>query len=140
MNIEECVVFFFLTLYVYSVMSNSLQPHGLQPTRLPHLWNFLGKNTGAGSYFLLQGIFLTQGSNPPPLSRLLHWQDGFFTIEPPGKPLPPCFSTLPCPFKIPLCLSSYIVIVICSVDRLIHIIFPLDRGTKSDWGTAKQSC
>ena len=25
---------------------------------------FLGKNTGVGCYFLLQGIFLTQGSNP----------------------------------------------------------------------------
>ena len=26
--------------------------------------NFLGKNTGVGGHFLLQGIFLTQGSNP----------------------------------------------------------------------------
>ena len=28
---------------------------------------FLGKNTGVGCHFLLQGIFLTQGSNPGPL-------------------------------------------------------------------------
>ena len=27
-------------------------------------WDFLGKNTGVGCHFLLQGIFLTQGSNP----------------------------------------------------------------------------
>ena len=27
-------------------------------------WNFLGRNIGAGCHFLLQGIFLTQGSNP----------------------------------------------------------------------------
>ena len=27
-------------------------------------WNFLGKSTGVGCHFLLQGIFLTQGSNP----------------------------------------------------------------------------
>ena len=46
-----------------SVMSNSLQLHGLQPTRLHHPWNFPGKNTGVGSHFLFQGIFLTQGSN-----------------------------------------------------------------------------
>jgi len=26
-------------------------------------WNSLGKNTGVGCQFLLQGIFLTQGSN-----------------------------------------------------------------------------
>ena len=30
----------------------------------------LGKNTGVGSHFLLQGIFLTQGLDP----CLLHWQ------------------------------------------------------------------
>ena len=27
-------------------------------------WNSLGKNTGVGSHFLLQGIFPTQGLNP----------------------------------------------------------------------------
>ena len=27
-------------------------------------WDFPGKNTGVGWHFLLQGIFLTQGSNP----------------------------------------------------------------------------
>ena len=27
-------------------------------------WNCPGQNTGVGSHFLLQGIFLTQGSNP----------------------------------------------------------------------------
>ena len=27
-------------------------------------WNSLGKNTGVGCHFLLQGIFMTQGSNP----------------------------------------------------------------------------
>ena len=30
----------------HSVVSNSLQPHGLQPTRLPCPRNFPGKNTG----------------------------------------------------------------------------------------------
>ena len=42
-----------------SVVSNSLQPHGLQPTRLLCPWNSPGKNTGVGSYSLLQGIILT---------------------------------------------------------------------------------
>ena len=36
-------------------------------------WNFLGKNTGVGRHFLLQGIFLSHGSNPG-LPHLLHWQ------------------------------------------------------------------
>ena len=46
-----------------SVLSNSLQPHRLQLARLLCLWDSLGKNTGVGCHFLLQGIFLTQGSN-----------------------------------------------------------------------------
>ena len=45
-------------------MSNSLQPHGLQPTRLLCPWDFPGKNTGMGCHFPLQGMFPTQGSNP----------------------------------------------------------------------------
>ena len=30
----------------------------------PLLWDSPGQNTGVGCHFLLQGIFLTQGSNP----------------------------------------------------------------------------
>ena len=35
-----------------SVMSNSLRPHGLQPTRLLHPWDFPGKSTGVGCHCL----------------------------------------------------------------------------------------
>ena len=31
-----------------------MQPHGQQPTRVPHPWDSPGKNTGVGSHFLLQ--------------------------------------------------------------------------------------
>ena len=48
----------------HSVVSDSLWPHGLQPTRLLCSWDSPDKNTGVGSYFLLRGMFLTQGSNP----------------------------------------------------------------------------
>ena len=48
----------------HSVMSDSLQPHGLWPTRLLCPWDFPGKNTGMGCHVLLQGIFPTQGSSP----------------------------------------------------------------------------
>ena len=43
----------------YSVMSNSLRPHGLYSP-----WNSPGQNTGVGSLSLLQEIFPTQESNP----------------------------------------------------------------------------
>ena len=45
-----------------------------------------GKNTGVSCLDLLQGIFLTQGSNPR-LLCLLHWQAGSLLLAPPGKPL-----------------------------------------------------
>jgi len=40
-------------------MSNSVQPHRRQPTRLPCPWDSPGKNTGEGCHFLLQeGTYL----------------------------------------------------------------------------------
>ena len=41
---------------VASVVSDSVRPHGLQPTRLLRPWDFPGKNTGVGCHFLLQCI------------------------------------------------------------------------------------
>ena len=45
------------------VVSDSLQPHGLQPARLICPWDSPGKNTGVGGHSrgipLLQGIFQT---------------------------------------------------------------------------------
>ena len=43
-----------------------------------------GKSTGVSCHFLLQGIFLTQGSNPC-LLCLLHWQVGSLPLVPLGK-------------------------------------------------------
>ena len=62
-------IYTYVCIYVcvcvsHSVMSSFLQPHGLGPTRLLRPWDFPGKNTGVGCHSLLQGIFLTQGSNP----------------------------------------------------------------------------
>ena len=43
----------------HSVMPNSLQPHGLQPTRLLCSWDFPGKDIGIGCHFLLTQISCT---------------------------------------------------------------------------------
>ena len=40
----------------HSAMSNSSQPHGLQPTRALHPWDFPGKSTGVGCHVLLQNL------------------------------------------------------------------------------------
>ena len=45
------------------LVAQSLQPHGLGLTRLFCPWDSPGKNIGVGCHFLLQEIFLTQGSN-----------------------------------------------------------------------------
>ena len=39
---------------VASIVSDSVQPHGLQPTRLLRPWDSPGKNTGVGCHFFLQ--------------------------------------------------------------------------------------
>ena len=70
MHVFMCMCGWVLTC---SVVSDSLRPHGLQPTRLLCPWDSPGKNTGVGCHFLLQGIFPIQGSNLCLLS-LLHWQ------------------------------------------------------------------
>ena len=77
-DLPSCVCMYMLPR---SVVSDSLRPLGLQPARLLCPWNFPGKNTGVCCHFLLQGIFLTQGSNP----GLLHCRL-IFTTESPRKP------------------------------------------------------
>ena len=41
-------------LLSHLVVSDSVRPHRLQPTRLPRPWDSPGKNTGVGCHFLLQ--------------------------------------------------------------------------------------
>ena len=57
-----------------SVVSDSLRPHGLEPTRFLCPRNSAGKNTGVGCHSLLQGIFPPWGSNPDRLHcrQILH--------------------------------------------------------------------
>ena len=50
-----------------SVASDSLWPHGLQPTRLLHPWDFPGKSTGVGCHCLLH----KSHHSPPEILLLL---------------------------------------------------------------------
>ena len=64
-----------------SVMFNPQRPHGLQPTRLLHPWDFPGKSTGVGCH-----CFLQEGIQKPklPWSTIMNpWNSCF----PPGHPL-----------------------------------------------------
>ena len=58
----------------HSVMSISLWPHGLQPTRLLCPWDSPGKNTGVSCHVLLQG-----SSQPRDQTQFCHIVGGFST-------------------------------------------------------------
>ena len=73
-------------------------PMGCQSTRLLCSWNFPGKNTGVGCHFLLQGIFLTQGSkvihghlNIQIYGNISREHQSLYSF-PPSEKLPRCFS------------------------------------------------
>ena len=67
---EQCLVWHIVSTTKYrlcvshSVMFWLFATPWTVPARLLCPWNSSGKNTGVDSHSLLQGIFLTQGSNP----------------------------------------------------------------------------
>ena len=69
-------------LFSLSVMSDSLPPHGLWPSRLLCPWHSPGKNTGVGSLSLLQRIFPTQESN----QGLLRGRQVLYQLSHQGSP------------------------------------------------------
>ena len=90
-------IIFYLPVYVLPwedcVCAKSLQscptlcdPMGCSPPGSSVHGDSPGRSTGVGCHALLQGIFLTQGSNPRRF-RLWLWQVGSLPLAPPGKPL-----------------------------------------------------
>ena len=77
-KVSIIVFCFYDTCESRSVMSDSLQPHGLYSS-----WNSPGLNTGLGSLLLLQGIFPTQGSN----QGLVHCRQILYQLNHKGSPM-----------------------------------------------------
>ena len=65
-----------------SVMSSSLLPHGLQPSRFLCPWTSPGKNTEVDSHSLLQWIFPIQRST----LSLLHYRQILYQLSHHGSP------------------------------------------------------
>ena len=59
------------------------ESHGQKNLEGSSPWDFPGKNTGVGCHSLLQGIFLTQGSNP--VSHVSAWQADSLPLRHWGK-------------------------------------------------------
>ena len=53
-------------------MSDSVQPHRRQPTRLPHPWDSLGKHIEVGCHFLLQRMKVKSQSEVAQSCLTLH--------------------------------------------------------------------
>ena len=77
MRIKKLTLTSLTELRLCSVVSDSLQPHGLYSP-----WNSPGQNTGVGSLSLLQGIFPTQGLNP----GLPHYRKILYQLSHQGSP------------------------------------------------------
>ena len=82
----------YVCLLSRSVVSNSLQPHGLYSP-----WNSPGQNTGVGSLSFLQGIFPIQGSNP----GLLHCRWILYQVSHKGSPRTLEWVAYPSPADLP---------------------------------------
>ena len=102
-------------------MSDSVQPHRRQPTRLPGPWDSPGKNTGVGCHFLLQCMKVKSESEVaqscPTLSnlmdcshpgspvhgifqaRVLEWGAIAFSVTRDGQPTKKIFSDCPSLFS-----------------------------------------
>ena len=112
-----------------TVVSDSLQPYGLQSSRLLCPWYLPGKTTRAGCHFLLQGIFPTQRSHSS-LPHLLHWQadsvplshlGNLVQLNSPRRNNPASLDFLNSPYFMPL---SVCITTIC-LDFFIHKIWSL---------------
>ena len=57
----------------HSVVSDSVRPHGLLPTRLLHPWDFPGKSTGVGCHCFLRGPYYFCPLSSPSLHVMFPW-------------------------------------------------------------------
>ena len=72
-----------------SVMSDTSRPHGLQPTRLLHSWDFPGKCTGVGCHCRL----LIHHQLPEPTQTHVHWvSNAIQPSHPLSSPSPPALN------------------------------------------------
>ena len=63
------------------VMSDCLQPHGLQPTRLFCPWDFPGKSTGVGGHCLLHTVVIAKYGNAAAMEECFHYVKVFLKIN-----------------------------------------------------------
>ena len=88
-------------------MSKSVQPQRWQPTRLPHPWDSLGKNTGVGCHFLLQCMKVKSESEVA--QSCLTLRDPM-DCSPPGSSIHGIFQARVLEFKVGRWLTTEIIL------------------------------
>ena len=96
----------------HSVVSSSLQPHGLYSP-----WDSSGQNIGSGSFSLLHRIFPTQGSNP----GLPHCRQILYQLSHKGSPL--VWSLLDLSSTLAMEKPSYPLLIACSHSQRTQRVF-----------------
>ena len=97
----------------------------------PLSMDFPGKNTGVGCYFLLKGIFLTQGSNLC-LLHFLHWQADCLPLSHMGSSLKVIRGT-----KIPLSLVLFDPVTSTVRNLMSPIVTPQNLRSMQDRDDAR---
>ena len=95
-----CFPMLLLLLLVASVVSDSVQLHRGQPTRLPRPWDSPGKSAGAGCHFLLQSMKVKRENE---VAQLRPTHSDLMDCGPPGSSIHGIFQywsglPLPSPF------------------------------------------
>ena len=116
----------------HSVVSDSLRPHGLSPTRLLCPWDSPGKNNGVGCHALLQGTFPTQGPNPglPHRRWILYLLSTGSSTSSLQEGSPPIYG-----YCLNICLLAVFVTIYCLPCSKFHL---LTRYYFNTWGN--KSC
>jgi len=111
-------------------VSDSVQPHRRQPTRLPHPWDSPGKNTGVGCHFLLQCMKVKSESEVAQSCPTLAtpWTAAYQAPLPMGFSRQEYWSGVPLPSPDELLLAKWCLGLWC-LDMPRFVIAFLQRST-----------
>ena len=123
LSLLRCVcVCVFVCVHTHTVSSVRLSATSWTvPHQPPLSMGFSRQDTGSGCHFLLQGIFLTQGSNLHLLGLLLCRQADSLTTEPPKKP--PRVEVFPSHLPLPLTAATIMFTSLNKELSLLHLLY-----------------
>ena len=112
-----------------SVVSNSLWPHGLQPSRLLCPWGFSRQEHWSGFHALLQRIFPTQGLNP----GLSHCRQILYHLSHQRICLCKWQNLIPCYgwiiFHVHMCAASFLSVPLLMDTGCSHVLATVYSAT-----------